>query len=202
MDEFEDMAFVVRPSMRLTAEGDMNSRKRSALARVVSRVYRAANDAVRADMLLHLLRPLGMLGLVAVASGAFARLARRDGMMPDTISAEDMVRYSSEQIRELTLFVHEVNPDALQPLVEQLAQSGMGIAALSTAALVMLHHKSRGKNARLGMTASSTGSAADAPLCIPVAAAAPAAAPLSPRASACHDTRNRALGHAMPQEPS
>ena len=146
MDEFEDVAFFARLPMTPTAEGNANSRERSAIARVVSRVYRAANDAIRADMLTHLLRPLGILGLVAVASGAFARLVRRDGLVPDTISAEDMVRYSSEQIRELTMFVHEVNPDALQPLVEQLAQSGMGIAALSTAALVVLYRRSRGRS--------------------------------------------------------
>lgn len=147
MDEFEDVAFVARLPITPTADGNANSRKRSAIAKVVSRVYRTANGGVRADMLAYLLRPLGVLGLVSVASGAFARLVRRDGLVPDTISPEDMVRYSSEQIRELTMFVHEVNPDALQPLIEQLAQNGMGIAALSTAALVMLHRRSRGRSA-------------------------------------------------------
>jgi hypothetical protein len=143
MDEFEDDAFVARRPMTAQSDGDARSQQRFEIARVVSRVYRSASGALRADMLAHLLRPLGVLGLVAVASGAFARLVRRDGLVPDTISAEDMVRYSSEQIRELTLFVHEVNPDALQPLIEQLAQNGMGIAALSTAALVLLHRSSR-----------------------------------------------------------
>jgi hypothetical protein len=146
MDEFEDDGFDARPPVPLTADGNANARMRFAIARLVSRVYRAANGALRADMLAHLLRPLGVLGLVSVASGAFARLVRRDGPVPDTISAEDIVRYSSEQIRELTIFVHEVNPDALQALVEQLAQNGMGIAALSTAALVMLLRSSRGKS--------------------------------------------------------
>jgi hypothetical protein len=155
MDEFEDVGFVARLPMTPTADGDANARERSAIARVVSRVYRAANGAVRADMVAHLLRPLGVLGLVSVSSGAFARLVRRDGLVPDTIPAEDIVRYSSEQIRELTMFVHEVNPDALQPLIEQLAQNGMGIAALSTAALVMLHRSSRGRLALSRKTASS-----------------------------------------------
>jgi hypothetical protein len=91
---------------------------------------------------------------VSVASGAFARLVRRDGLVPDTISAEDIVRYSSEQVRELTIFVHEVNPDALKPLIEQLTQNGMGIAALSTAALVMLLRSSRGRSALSRKTAS------------------------------------------------
>jgi len=155
MDEFEDVAFVAHLPMTPTADGYANSQKRSAIAKVVSRVYRAANDGLRADMLTHLLRPLGVLGLVSVASGAFARLVRRDGLVSDTISAEDIVRYSSEQIRELTMFVHEVDPQALQPLVEQLAQNGMGIAALSTAALVMLHRSSRGRSALSSKTVSS-----------------------------------------------
>jgi hypothetical protein len=143
MDEFEELAFVARPPMSASVAANANARKRLAMARVVSRVFRAANDALRADMLTHLLRPLGPLGLVAVASGAFARLGRHDGMVPDTISAEDVVRYSSEQVRELALFAYEVNPDAFQPLVEQLAQPAMGIVALSTAALVLLYRSSQ-----------------------------------------------------------
>jgi len=148
MDEFEDVAFVARLPSMSSAEGCADSRKRSVIAKVVSRVYRVANDALRAEMLTHLLRPLGALALVAVASGAFARLVRRDGLVPDPISAEDMLRYSSEQILELTMFVYQVKPDALQPLVEQLAQSATGIAALSTTALVMLHRSSRRNVAR------------------------------------------------------
>jgi hypothetical protein len=143
MDEFEDDDFVVRHPATLACEADAVSRRRSAIANVVSRVYRAANDAVRADMLMQLLRPLGMLGLVGVASGAFARLVRRDGLVPATISTEDLLRFSGEPIHELTLFVHEVNPEALQPLFEQLAQNGMGMAALGAAALVLLHRSAQ-----------------------------------------------------------
>lgn len=143
MDEFEDVGFAAPLPVRPTVDGNANLRKRSAIAKVVSRIYRTANDALRAQMLACLLRPLGVLGLVAVASGCFARLVRRDGLVPESISPEEIVRYSSEQIRELTLFVHEVNPDTLQLLAEQLAQNGMGIAALSTAALLMLHRGDR-----------------------------------------------------------
>jgi hypothetical protein len=53
------------------------------------------------------------------------------------------VRYSSDQILELTLFVHEVSPDALQQLAEQLTQGTTGMTALSAAALVLLHRKLR-----------------------------------------------------------
>jgi hypothetical protein len=157
MDEFEEVASMARPTLTPEVDGNAHSRKRSAMAKVVSCIYRSANDALRADMLRQLLRPLGMLGLVAVASGAFARLVRRDGLVPDAISAEDLVHYSSEQIRELALFVHEVNPEALQPLVEQLAQSGMGIAALGTAALLMLRQGSARRSALVSRTDSGFG---------------------------------------------
>jgi hypothetical protein len=155
MDEFEDVAFDAHLPMTPAADGSANLRQRCATAKLVSRVYRAANDSLRARMLTQLLRPLGVLGLVAVASGAFARLARHDGLVPDTIPAEDIVRYSSEQIRELTMFVQEVNPDALQSLIEQPAQNGLGIAALSTAALVMLLRGSRARAAGSRRTDSS-----------------------------------------------
>jgi hypothetical protein len=155
MDEFEDDACIARLPMTPMDQARRHARQRAAMAKVVSRIYRVANDRLRADMLAHLLRPLGLLGLAAVASGAFARLVRRDGLVPDTIAAEDIVRYSSEQIRELTLFVCDVDPDALQPFVEQLAQNGIGIAALSTAALVMLHRSSRRRSRQSGQTASA-----------------------------------------------
>lgn len=121
MAEFEDIAYVARHPMTPMPDGNANSRKRSAIAEVVSRVYRAANYALRADMWTRLLRPLAVLGLVAVASRAFARLLRRNGLVPDRISAEDIVRYSREEIRQLTILVREVNPEALQPPVEQQA---------------------------------------------------------------------------------
>lgn len=142
-DEFEETAGNSPLPMAPVGDGNVSGRQRIAIARLVSRMYRAANGAMRADMLASLLRPLGVLSLVAVASGAFARLLQRDGVVPDAISTEDIVRYSSDQILELTLFVHEVSPEALQQLAEQLAQSATGMTALSAAALVLLHRKLR-----------------------------------------------------------
>jgi hypothetical protein len=142
-DEFEDPASTSRLPMAPGSSGHAITRQRAVVARLVSRVYRAANDAMRAEMLARLLRPLGILSLVAVASGAFARLLQSNGVVPDTISTADVVRYSSDQILELTLFVQEVNPDTLQQLAEQLAQNTMGMTALSATALVLLHRRLR-----------------------------------------------------------
>lgn len=109
-----------------------------AAARLVSRIYRYANAPLRAEMLACLLRPLGTLSLVAVASGAFATLLQRDGAARVTVPLEMAARYSSEQILELTLFVHEVNPGALEQLAALLSVGATGAVALSASALVLL----------------------------------------------------------------
>ena len=109
-----------------------------AAARLVSRIYRYANAPLRAEMLACLVRPLGTLSLVAVASGAFAALLHSDGAALATIPLEMAARYSSEQILELTLFVHEVNPGALEQLTALLSAGATGAVALSASALVLL----------------------------------------------------------------
>ena len=86
--------------------GDTIARHRRAAARLVSRVYRSANQRLRADMLVCLLRPLGTLSLVGVASGAFAALLQRNGAAPDWLLLDEVARFSSDQILELAAFVH------------------------------------------------------------------------------------------------
>ncbi|MDP1691237.1 MAG: hypothetical protein Q8L49_04660 [Burkholderiaceae bacterium] len=112
-----------------------------AAARLVSRIYRYANAPLRAEMLACLLRPLSTLSLVAVASGAFAALLQRDGAALVTIPLEMAARFSSEQILELTLFVHEVSPGALEQLTALLNVGATGAVALSASALVLLSRR-------------------------------------------------------------
>jgi len=113
----------------------------------VSRIYRSASAPLRADMLACLLRPLGTLSLVAVASGAFARLLQRDGVAPDRVPVEDVARYSSAQILELARFVHEVDPDTLEQLAALLTDGTLGVTALSASALVLLYRRFRSASA-------------------------------------------------------
>lgn len=127
--------------------GEARARLRTAAARLVSRIYRSASAPLRADMLACLLRPLGTLSLVAVASGAFARLLQRDGVAPDRVPVEDVARYSSAQILELARFVHEVDPDTLEQLAALLTDGTLGVTALSASALVLLYRRFRSASA-------------------------------------------------------
>lgn len=145
-DEFDDP---VHPSPQPTlpaSVGDATARHPIAAARLVSRVYRNANEPLRADMLACLLRPLGTLSLVAVASGAFARLLQHDGAAPERIRVEDAAHFSSEQIHELARFVHDVDPATLEQLAALLTDSTLGVTALSASALVLFYRRLRSQS--------------------------------------------------------
>lgn len=143
-DDDGDPSAGLHPPPAPASQGDAFARRRTAVARLVTRVYRHANAPLRADMLACLLRPLGTLSLVGVASGAFAVLLERDGAAPVRVPIELAVRFSSDQILELAQFVHEVSPGTLDQLVTLLADGALGATALSASALVLLYRKLRG----------------------------------------------------------
>jgi hypothetical protein len=143
LDEFDDLSLPACAPGAPRSRGDAIARHRHAAARLVSRVYRGASASLRADMLSCLLRPLGTLGLAAVASGAFAGLLQRGGAVPDSVSLDDVSRYSSDQIRELALFVHEVDPAAIQHIGNLLSHHPMTVTALSASALVLMYRRWR-----------------------------------------------------------
>jgi hypothetical protein len=112
--------------------------RRSRVARLISRAYGAAGAPLRATMLACLVRPLGSLGLVAVASGAFAGLLRQGRERATGLSLDEVGSYSNDQIFELVRFVEQVSPDAIQQVASLLADSPVGIAAFGAAAAMLL----------------------------------------------------------------
>lgn len=106
--------------------------------RLVARLYTGANQPLRARMLACLLRPLGPLGLVAIASGAFASFLARAMPTGVAVALGDAARYSSEQVFELARFAEQVNPDTLQQLAGLFNDNPVGMAAFSAAALTLL----------------------------------------------------------------
>lgn len=112
------------------------------VARLVSRLYRAAEPKLRTALLVCLVRPLGSLGLVAVAAGAFAGFLR-SGDAASTGAAMDVERFSREQVAELANFVAQVSPEALREFAQLIAEKPVGIAAFSVSAAVLLLHALR-----------------------------------------------------------
>jgi hypothetical protein len=136
-DEFDDAFEIDLLHHSPKAADQAAERRRSRVARLASRLYAVSAAPLRAEMLACLLRPLGSLGLVAVASGAFASLLQRGSRPGAGLALDDLGHYSKDQIMELVHFVEQVSPEALQQLGNVIADSPMGAAAVG-ASLAML----------------------------------------------------------------
>jgi hypothetical protein len=129
-----------------TAEADRTVRQprsphaagQTAAPRLVARLYASTDQDLRARMLNCLTRPLGPLGLVAVASGAFACFLARAATPGGTVVIEEAARFTREQIFELARFAEQVNPEVLQQLAGLFSDGPLGMAGVSAAALALL----------------------------------------------------------------
>ena len=92
----------------------------------------------RSRIVVTLLRPLGPLALVAVASGAFAGLLNRASAMGSALPIDELGHFTRDQVFELARFVEQVSPDALQQVAGAIAENPFGVSALGAAAAVLL----------------------------------------------------------------
>lgn len=138
-DEFDDTKVDLPLQRAQSVPEPRIVRLRAAAPRLVSRLYRAADHHLRAQILARLIHPLGSLGLAAVAAGSFAAfLGRRNA--PDQVgTAEELARLSTAQILELSRFVEQVSPDALQHVAQLASENAFGLAAFSASVAVLLY---------------------------------------------------------------
>ena len=127
-------------------------------AKLVAYLYNLANAPLRTQMLARMVRPLGSLGLVAVASGAFANLLGRTERSGPTIAIEEVGRYSSEQIFELARFVEQVSPEAIQQVIRLVVEQPIGLSALGASILMALAPSNRTLRRKRLPTNSGNGS--------------------------------------------
>ena len=148
-DEFDDTFHTDPLRYRMTASGKASERQRSRVARLASRLYAVSGAAMQAKMLDCLLRPLGSLGLVAVASGAFASLLQRGSNRDPGVQLDDLGRFSKDQIVELVRFVEQVSPEAVQQLGSLIADSPMGVPAVGASVAMLLLRALRGRESNV-----------------------------------------------------
>ena len=129
-------AEVTRRAMALGIKTRMPG-ERSRAARLASRLYAGASAMQRSRIVTTLLRPLGPLALVAVASGAFAGLLDRANAV-GAASIDELGHFTRDQVFELARFVEQVSPDALQQVAGTIAENPLGVSALGAAAAVLL----------------------------------------------------------------
>ncbi|MFL6695754.1 MAG: hypothetical protein ACJ8GJ_01220 [Vitreoscilla sp.] len=135
-----DTALEAEVTRRATALG-IRTRlpgERSRAAALASRLYAGAGAVQRSRIVATLLKPLGPLALVAVASGAFAGLLERVHASGATSAIDELGDFTRDQVFELARFVEQVSPDALQQVAGAIADNPFGVSAFGAAAAVLL----------------------------------------------------------------
>ena len=99
-------------------------------------VYELAPAPLRIRLLDQLIRPLGVLALVAVANGAFARIRLRNGWQDLHIGIDDAWTIKGSDVSALVEHVQYVSIEAVDGLAEWL-RSSPALAASAAAALLM-----------------------------------------------------------------
>lgn len=114
-------------------------------SRLIARLYTGAGPSLRTHILSCLVRPLGPLGMAAIASGAFAGLLARAQPLASCIRLEDAVRFSGAQVFELARFSEQVQPEVLQQVAALFSDGPLGLSTISAAALALLLRRLQGR---------------------------------------------------------
>jgi hypothetical protein len=117
------------------------------IAHLVAEVYETAPPAERSRLLEHLLRPLGVLSLVAVADGIFAKIRFRSGWPEMNVRFEDAQNVRASDVIALVDRVQQVSVETLDGLAKMIVASPVLASSAAAALLVtvlMQHARTRG----------------------------------------------------------
>jgi len=134
-DEFDD---AVDPIVTSALPAVPAAPAEGRVARLMARLYGSANLALRTRLVACLLRPLGPLGVAAVAAGAFTVVLTRRGAGGLGVAMADVAHFSKEQVAELARFVEQVSPDALQQAAGLVFENRMGVGAFTASVALLL----------------------------------------------------------------
>jgi hypothetical protein len=98
---------------------------------LVAALYDEAPVGLRQRLVNHLLRPLGPLALVAVATGAFARLLPSERWNGAQAQLDDVLMIRADQVLDLARYVQQKSPEMLWRLPEVIATSPVALGTLS-----------------------------------------------------------------------
>ncbi|NDP39460.1 MAG: hypothetical protein GZ093_12030 [Rhodoferax sp.] len=119
------------------------------IAQLVGQVYELAPAAERSRLLEHLLRPLGVLSLVAIANGIFAKIRFRSGWPDLHVQLEDAQNVQASDVITLVDHVQQVSVHVVDGLADMLAASPV-MAGSAAAALLITVLVQRARNRRAG----------------------------------------------------
>lgn len=109
----------------------------------VSGVFREAPATFRAQLIETLMRPMGALGLVAVAGGVFAAVRQRHGWARLHVSIDDAARITADQVLELSTYLQQAAPDVFRQVAELVSSQRAVAGGLSAILLLQVLRATR-----------------------------------------------------------
>lgn len=89
----------------------------------IGQVYESAPLCVRVAVIEHLLKPLGILALVTVANGIFAKIRLRNGYYDACVRIEDAAWVDASDVVLLAERVQQVSIETIDSLMQMLAST-------------------------------------------------------------------------------
>ena len=111
------------------------------IAQLVGQVYAIAPPTVRTRLLEHLMKPLGVLSLVAVANGIFVKIRFKGGWSDVPTRMDDVQGAQGVQVSDvidLANFAQQVSSDAIGGVAHMLASSPVMASSVAAALLVKI----------------------------------------------------------------
>lgn len=103
---------------------------------LVGKIYEAAPPTMRVRMLETLLRPLGVLALVGVCNGLFAKIWFRSGWSELQLRPEDVQMVQGFDVAALTDYIQQASARTLDALALLLSSSPLMTCSAAAALLV------------------------------------------------------------------
>ena len=106
------------------------------LAQMVGKVYETAPVTLQSSLLEHLMRPLGVLALVSIANGTFAKIRFRSSWPDLRVQMADAQNVQVSDVIALVDRVQQVSVEALDGVAQILAASPLMASSAAAAVLV------------------------------------------------------------------
>lgn len=130
-------------------EADVTTHAAAAeIGHLVGAVYQTAPPAERRRLIEHLMRPLGLLSMAAVAGGVFTAIRLRSGWDSMQVRLDDTLNIGATEVSALADMVQQVDADAMDGLARLLMASPA--LAGTTAAVLLLRALQARRGGRSG----------------------------------------------------
>lgn len=121
-------------------ESAPTEQKEKIVAQLVGKVFESAPLEARSRIIEHLLRPLGVLCLLTIANGVFAKIRLKSGWSSMQIPLEDAKNIQPSDVTDLANYLQHASVHAIdslsQLLINQPALAGSAAAAVLVSVLM------------------------------------------------------------------